>query len=286
MTQLSVTQTSKPTDRWHAYLSVVIIRYQMLLQYRVAALAGFVTQFFWGAIKIMVLAAFFAASTQEQPMTLSHVVAYVWLGQALLGLIPWNVDPEIQEKFTSGGVAYELLRPLNLYWFWYARTIAFRTATTTLRAIPMLIVAWWVLPLVGLEEWRLVFPPSALHTLAFLCSIAATVLLATAFTMLLHISLYWTISGRGIVVAAGGVVPVFCGLTIPLPLFPEWAQGFLYWQPFRGLADTPFRIYSGNIDIVQAPFEIALQLGWTAVIICIGHLMLRRAQHSLVVQGG
>ncbi len=270
----------------YAYLSVVIIRYQMLLQYRVAALAGFVTQFFWGAIKIMVLGAFFAASTREQPMTFSHVVAYIWLGQALLGLIPWNVDPEIQEKFTSGGVAYELLRPLNLYWFWFARTIAFRSATTTLRALPMLIVAWWVLPWVGLDEWRLEFPPSVASTLAFLASIAATLLLASAVTMLLHISLYWTISGRGVIAAAGGIVPVFCGLTVPLPLFPDWAQGFLYWQPLRGLADTPFRIYSGNIAATNAPLEILLQLGWTVALIVAGHLLLSRAQQKLVVQGG
>ena len=258
----------------------------MLLQYRAAALAGFVTQFFWGAIKIMVLAAFFAASTAAQPMTFSQVVAYVWLGQALLGLLPWNVDPEIQEKFNDGGVAYELLRPLNLYWFWFARTLAFRTATTTLRAIPMLIVAWWVLPWIGLAEWQLRPPPSVLNACAFAASIAATVVLATAVTMLLHISLYWTISGRGAAAAASGIVPVFSGLTIPLPLFPDWSQTFLYWQPLRGLADTPFRIYSGNISASAAPFEILLQLFWSVVLIAVGHWLLTRAQRSLVVQGG
>ena len=44
-----------------------------------------------------------------------------------------------------------------------------------------------------------------------------------------------------------GVVIVFSGLIIPLPLFPDWLQPLLYWQPFRGLADVPYRIYGGNI---------------------------------------
>jgi hypothetical protein len=31
-------------------------------------------------------------------MSLPQIVAYVWLGQALLGLLPWNVDAELQER--------------------------------------------------------------------------------------------------------------------------------------------------------------------------------------------
>lgn len=269
-----------------SYLAVVAMRYKMLLQYRVAALAGFVTQFFWGTIKLMVLGAFYAASSAPAPMSFPEVVAYVWLGQALLGLLPWNVDPEIQEKFDTGAVAYELLRPLDLYNFWFARTLAFRCATTSLRALPMLLVAWFAMPFIGLPEWQLHFPPSLLLGLYFAASLCLTVLLATAVTMLMHISLYWTISGRGATMAMGGVVPVFSGLVVPLPLFPDWMQGFLYWQPLRGIADTPFRLYSGNIDVAAAPQELALQAMWVMVLLMFGRWLLGRAQHKLVVQGG
>jgi len=270
----------------HPYLAVVGAKYKMLLQYRAAALAGFATQFFWGAIKLMVLGAFYAAATSEPPMTFSEVVVYTWLGQALLGLLPWNIDTEIQEKFETGSVAYELLRPLDLYAFWYARTLAFRTATTTLRMIPMLIVAIWALPWVGLEAWALPLPADLMTATAFLLAMGATVLLATAVTMIMHISLFWLLEGRGITTIMGGVVPVFAGLVVPLPLFPDWAQPFLHWQPFRGLADVPFRIYSGNIPLDQAGVEILLQLGWTVTIIAAGYLLLNRARAQLVVQGG
>ena len=59
-------------------------------------------------------------------MTFPQVLVYIWLGQALLALLPWNVDKEIAEQIRSGGVAYELLRPVDLYGFWFARTLAFR----------------------------------------------------------------------------------------------------------------------------------------------------------------
>ena len=273
-------------DVLRPYLAVLSARYRMLLQYRAAAFAGFATQLFWGSIKVMVLAAFYALASGEQPMTLTQVIAYVWLGQALLGLLPWNVDAELQEKMLSGAVAYELLRPLDLYAYWYAHTMALRTATTSLRMLPMLIVVGALLPLVGLGAWALPPPVDAAAAVGFVVSLAMTVLLASSITMLFHIALIWTLSGRGFNSIMVGLVVVLSGNIVPLPLFPDWLQGFLHWQPFRGLADVPFRIYSGNIAGAHAGFEIMTQLAWTAVIVAVGYAVLRRASRRVVVQGG
>ena len=132
----------------------------MLLQYRAAAFAGLVTQCFWGAIRLMIVAAFYAASTQAQPMSLPEVVVYIWLGQAFFGMLPWNIDEEFAQKVRDGSVAYDLLRPVDLYAFWYSHTLAYRIAPTTLRAIPLGLLAMLVLPRLGLAEWALRAPPS------------------------------------------------------------------------------------------------------------------------------
>ena len=120
----------------------------------------------------------------------------------------------------------------------------------------------------------------------FLLAVAATVLLTSAITMVLHLALFWTLSGRGFNAIMYGIVGFFSGLIIPLPLLPDWLQGALYWQPFRGLADVPFRIYSGNIPVENAGFEVLLQLFWTAVIVGIGRMIYRHVRSRLVVQGG
>jgi ABC-2 type transport system permease protein len=268
------------------YRAIVSTRVRMLLQYRAAALAGFGTQLFWGLIKVMVLVAFFESSAAVPPMNLADVLVYVWLGQALLGLLPWNVDAEIAGHIRSGGVAYELLRPLDLYGFWFARTLAFRAAPTLLRMVPMLLFAWFGLPLVGLGEWALPWPASAASAGLFVLSMAMTLLLSTAITMVLHVSLLWTLSGEGFNRLMLGVVPVFSGLVVPLPLFPDWLQPLLFWQPFRGLADVPYRIYSGHIPVADALFELAMQAGWTALAILAGMRLLDVARRRLVVQGG
>jgi ABC-2 type transport system permease protein len=79
--------------------------------------AGLVTQCFWGAIRLMIVAAFYAAATQAQPMSLPEVVVYIWLGQAFFGMLPWNIDEEFAQKVRDGSVAYDLLRPVDLYAF-------------------------------------------------------------------------------------------------------------------------------------------------------------------------
>ena len=41
-------------------------------------------------------------------MEMAQVGTYVWLGQALLGLQPWNHDTELEKRIRDGGVAYHL----------------------------------------------------------------------------------------------------------------------------------------------------------------------------------
>jgi len=268
------------------YPAIIAVRFKMLLQYRAAAWAGFSTQLFWGFIKVMVFAAFFASSSLAQPMTFAQVLVYIWLGQALLALLPWNVDQEIAEQIRGGGVAYELLRPLDLYSYWFARTLAFRAAPTALRMLPMVVFTLLVLPLIGLEEWALPPPESLASGAWFLVSVLGMLALSTAFTMIMHICLMWTISGEGINRMMPGIVPVFSGLIIPLPLFPDWLQPILYWQPFRGMADVPFRIYSGHIPVTEVLPEILNQWLWFGVLVGFGYWLLNRARRILVIQGG
>ena len=55
-------------------------------------------------------------------------ITYVWLGQALLALLPWLADPEIGQAVRTGGVGYDRLRPLDAYGYWYARTLGWMLA--------------------------------------------------------------------------------------------------------------------------------------------------------------
>ena len=57
-------------------------------------------------------------------------------------------------------------------------------------------------------------------------------------------------------------------------------------QPLAGLADTPFRIYFGEVTGPDAAAAIALQLFWAATLVVLGRIWLGRTMQTLQVQGG
>jgi ABC-2 type transport system permease protein len=273
-------------NRLRPYAAIVSARFRMLLQYRAAALAGLWTQVFFGLVLIMIYEGFYGSTAVTPPMTFAQIVSYVWLGQALLAMLPWNADADVRTMVRSGAVAYELCRPVDLYNLWYARALAWRTAPTLLRAVPMCLIASMLLPLVGLGAWRLHPPPTLGSAAAFGASIACTLLLGCALTTLINISLLWTISGDGLVMLMTATVTFFSGMIIPLPLFPDWAQPLVRALPFAGLIDLPFRVYTGHIPPAAVPAVLAHQMLWTAGIVLAGRWLLARAVRRVVVHGG
>jgi ABC-2 type transport system permease protein len=261
-----------------AYRAILSARFRMLLQYRAAAFAGFVTQLFWGLIRIMIFSAFYRSSNAVQPMTYEEVETYIWLGQAMFVMLPWNVDSEIRQMMRTGGVAYELLRPLDLYLLWFSRALAARTAPTLLRAIPLFTV---VALFFGLR-----LPANWTAAAGWMLATLLAILLSSAISTLQGISLLWTISGEGIANLTFAAVLVFSGMVIPLPLFPDWAQPTIKLLPFRGLCDVPFRIYAGHIPPSAYLGELALQSAWIVGLIILGRWVLSRGMRRLVVQGG
>ena len=258
------------------YLANLGARFRLLLQYRAAAAAGFGTQLAFGFMRMMVFLAFYE-NAGPQPMSLRQTIAYIWLGQAFLGLLPFRPDAELDHLIRSGNVVYELLRPVDLYAFWFSRTIANRLAPTAMRAAPMLVIA-------TLADW--IVWPNWLGLVATLASLTGAVLLTTALTTLLSITSFWTLSGQGVSGLVFAMMFLFSGMIVPLPLFPDWSQPILTALPFRGLIDVPFRLFTGHMTAGDLVPAMAHQAVWTVGLIIGGRALLRRALRRVVVQGG
>src|SRR5258706_15633476 len=140
-------------DALRPYTAMFAGQFQVMLQYRAAAIAGFATQCWWGALKVMILAAFYLGHVGPTPMPLADAIDYTWLGQALLALLPWNADSTVAEAVRTGGVGCERLRPVDTYGLWFARAASSMLARALPRAPLMVALAGVVLPLVGLGRW-------------------------------------------------------------------------------------------------------------------------------------
>lgn len=261
-----------------AYIAILYARMATLLQYRGAAFAGAATQVFWAIIKTMILTAFYAQASASQPISLVQAVTFAWLGQTLLALLPWNIDKELEAQVKNGNVSYELVRPINLYSLWYARAFAIRTIPTIMRCIPVFMI--------GTLFFGLTAPISWTASLAFGVSLIFGSFLSAAITTLIIISLFWTISGEGIQRLMPHVALLLSGLIVPLPLFPEWLQPFLNFQPLRGIIDIPCRLYTGVIPVQEAFYYLGFQLIWILVLVNAGRWLMGRALRQIVIQGG
>ncbi len=264
------------------YLSFFRLRFAMGLQYRTAALAGIVTQFFWGFMEIMVFRAFYEAEPQSFPMEFEAMVSYIWMQQAFLAFFAvWMLNGEIFDAIMEGNIAYELCRPICIYNMWFSRDVANRMARAVLRCFPILLVAVF-LP----KPFRLLAPASVLHFVLFLITLLMGLLVTVAFCMLVYVLAFFTISPKGLCMLFTSITEFFAGAIIPLPFFPEKIQFVMELLPFASMQNVALRIYSGSMGNGEMVKAVLLQTFWLLVLIVGGKALCNVAERKVTVQGG
>ncbi len=263
-----------------SYLSLFRIRMINGLQYRAVAIGSILTRFCWGIMEIL---AFFAIheSGENFAMTFSQTASYIWMQQAFI--LMYNVidnDQEIEASINNGSIAYQLALPMNLYGNWFTQCLANRLSPTMLNCLPVLILAM-LIP----APYRLRLPD--LNTvILFLVSTVLALGVVGAIAVLMHITMFYTISQRGMKIIGRAVVGFFAGGLIPLPYFPEIFQKVVSLLPFASTQSTPLLIYSGSLTGKDAVSAMGLQVFWIAVLITFGYYAMNHTLKRVVVQGG
>ena len=266
----------------NTYLALIKMRFVNGLQYRVAAVAGIVTQFAFGFMFILQHMAFYRSNPAAFPMQISEVSSYIWMQQAFLMMLStWFFDTDILNAITGGQIAYELARPMDLYGKWFCQVIATRTARTALRCLPVIFVGL-MLP----QPYRLVLPPHILQLLLFVLSLILALGVIVAFGMLMYIATFYTMSATGTRIIAGVLADFMAGAIIPMPFFPDGFRQVAQLLPFAAMQNMPLRIYSGNIAGMDAVGGILFQLFWFVVLFTAGKFWMGKTLKKVIVQGG
>lgn len=267
-------------------IAIFKMRFGLILNYRMAAIAGLFTQLFFGFVMVTIFYVFFESNgsledSSTLPMTIEQTVTYLWLGQGLLSLLPWNGDREIYAVIRNGDYAYELVRPLDMYNHWLYRILAQRVAATIIRAIPLFILIAFIMP----ESLKMQGPVNMLGFLMFSLSMITAIILGGTISNIITISILFTI-GDGIERLVPAVVTIFSGMVIPLAFFPDWVQPLFRFLPFSGLLDGPYKFYLGIYGSEQLIWVLLHQILWSIVLMMFGRWMLQKASRRVVVQGG
>lgn len=264
------------------HLMVFRIRFLNNMQYRASAIAGIATQFVWAIMGILAYKAFYKSDAASFPMEFTQVVTYLWMQQAFLPFFAmWFLDGKIFNAISTGAVAYEMVRPMDLYNYWYSQSVGNRLSYGILRCLPVLLVAFFLPP-----PFRMSLPFSFTHFLLFVVSTMLSICVVVAFSMLIYITTFYTISGTGIKIIISSLSDFLAGSIIPLPFFPEKVRTIVNLLPFASMLNMPLRIYSGNLNKSETYFGILLQIFWFFALVTLGKIAMKRALRRVIVQGG
>ena len=266
-----------------SYLNLFKLRIITNFQYRAAALAGISTQLFFGIVYIMVYLALYESNKGvNPPMNLNTIVNYLWLQQAFFALtFPYTKDHDLLNMIKNGNLAYELIRPQNFYLKYFIKLIAYRFVAALLRSIPIIVIGI-LLP----EPYKLTMPNSIGSFIIFVLALILSCLLVTALSMIMHIITMYFLDARGISSAYNVVTDLFMGGIVPLPFFPNWLSKIAYKLPFRYISDFPYRVYSGDISVIEGKSMLLGSLIWIIIIVFIGVLLSKHTLKKAVIQGG
>lgn len=261
------------------YLLLAAAEFRRYSTYRLAILAGITTQSVFGLIRVSVLfAAISSAGGTLAGYDRQLASTYVWLGQALLAPVALLGWMEIAERVSSGEIAVDFARPVDLQLAWWARDLGRAAFQLLSRGLPPLFIGAVTVGLAWPDSWSAY--PLGLMSLFLAVSISFTL------RFLVNLIAFWTLDVRGFMGLYLVIVALFTGLLIPVHLFPKWLQVVAHATPFPSMLQSPIDVLSGWVLGWAAAALVASQLGWLLALLGLARLVQWRAARRLVVQGG
>ena len=248
------------------------------LTYRAAALAGLVTNIFFGLVRAAVLVALYGNREVVEGLDLQAVVTYTGLTQAVivyLSIFGWY---DLMNAVHQGDVGADLLKPMRLFTFWLAQDLGRALVGLALRGLTIMLVYALLFDIVypnGLVQWG-----------ALALALGLSWLLSFAYRFLVNLAAFWSPDAKGIGRFAFVIVMFFSGFLMPLRFFPDWVQGVAYLTPFPHMLNTVVEVYLGVVTGPALARALLAQALWAVGLVVLCQLVLHKATRRLVILGG
>lgn len=243
------------------------------LTYRVATVAGLITNIFFGLLRASVLLALIGNSSNVNGWNAQDAVTYVVLTQALMMFVAIFGWTDLMNTVYRGEIAGELLRPTNLFLFWLAQDVGRAITVLLTRGLAIMLVSALLFAIPAPKNW-----------LALLISLPLALLISFAWRFIVNLAAFWSPDARGIARFAFTLAMFASGFLMPLRFFPPWLQQMLNFTPFPHIMNTSIEMYIGsNTHVLEA---LAVQLFWAIGLTLLAQFILARATKRLVILGG
>ena len=261
------------------YLKLVRAGFARQANYRLAMLAGLVTNVVFGFIRAAILfAAVESAGGSLAGYTTGTISSYVWLSQGLLGAIELSGRAEIGDRVRTGDVAIDFTRPVDLQTWHLAEDMGRAAYTLIPRGLPSVLI--------GALTLGLVLPDTLLPYLLGTVSIVVGVAISFYGRYAVNILGFWLMDTRGARTLYMVTSGFLAGLYVPVALFPGWLHTVAYCTPFPSILQTPINVISGQVVGAESALAVAMQLGWLVAVCLLGRWLTSAGRRKLVLNGG
>jgi ABC-2 type transport system permease protein len=252
--------------------------FKRALRYRAAALAGLVTNFFFGLLNASILVALLGERSSVAGFNAQGVITYTAISQALIAYLSMFGSYELMTSVYTGEVASDLLKPMHLLRYYLAQDFGHACAQFLLRGVT--IIAIYEL------MFDIVYPQGAFAWLALLVALLFAWGISFVWRFLVNLSSFWSPNAKGFGRLAFLGATFFSGMLMPLDFFPDWVQRLCYLTPFPSMLYTVSSIYLNRLTPEQMLQALALQVVWIFVLVGACQGVLTRGIRRLVIVGG
>jgi ABC-2 type transport system permease protein len=260
------------------FYELIKTSFHQQLTYRTANLAGLATNFFFGLLRAAVLVALYGAAREVAGLTLTDVVTYTGLTQAVIAFLSFFGWWEVMQSVYSGDISSDLLKPMRFYTFWLAKDLG--------RALACLLVRGLTIMAAYALIFKITYPTSVEQWLALSVSLLLSMLISFSWRFLVNLAAFWTPDALGIGRFAFTLSWLLSGFLMPLRFFPDWFVTLCKLTPFPATVNTVIEIYLGVVTGPALLQALGFQLLWFLILSAACQLVLRAGVRKLVIQGG
>jgi ABC-2 type transport system permease protein len=246
--------------------------------YRAATFAGVVTNTVFAFLKASVLLAVIGTGTVGG-LDATAAVTFTFVVEGLAVVANPFGEFGLAERIRTGDVVVDLYRPVDVQRYWFAQEVGRAGFQLLWRGVPPFLI--------GALAFDMTLPDDAGTWVAFVVSAALACVVAFAVNFLVQLVGFWIVDSRGAEQLCVAVTMFFSGFIVPLTLFPEWLGSVARVLPFAAILQLPGEIFLGHHpagdDLLAT---LGLQAGLATGLLVLGRVVLARATHRVVVQGG
>ncbi len=260
---------------WRKYFQSLKIFFKEAAAYKTVAFVNVINSLLTLVLYYAIWSAIASSGSIEGG--LAQVISYLAIGQAVGRATNLQTEMFLGQKIRDGSITNELKRPMSVRGYTYTHEAGWKIFESLVIAVPILTA--------GMLFFNVTIP-SLSQIVLFLASTFLAFNLVFSLAFITSVMVFWTKVGWSIRMMRNLAISLFSGRMFPLYLLPASLAPIFNILPFRGMTDTPVRLFMGSATGMEALKLMLHQITWTIIFLVIGAYLWRKARNQLTVQGG